>query len=149
MTFQHNDGGREAAGYKGDAGDCVTRAIAIATDIPYSEVYDSLFVLSKQHSEEKRDRVAKRIQDKGGSPRNGVWRQIYQKYLESVGWKWVPTMKIGQGCKTHLIASELPSGRVIVKVSKHMTTMIDGIINDTYDCSREGTRCVYGYFVKQ
>jgi hypothetical protein len=25
---------------------------------------------------------------------------------------------------------------------------VDGIINDTYDCSREGTRCVYGYFTK-
>jgi len=26
--------------------------------------------------------------------------------------------------------------------------VIDGVINDTYDCSREGTRCVYGYWEK-
>lgn len=24
----------------------------------------------------------------------------------------------------------------------------DGVIQDTYDCSREGTRCVYGYYQK-
>ena len=38
MEWIYSDGGRAAAGYKGDAGDCVTRAIAIATEIPYQEV---------------------------------------------------------------------------------------------------------------
>jgi len=31
MRHGHNDGGRKAAGYKGDAGDCVARAIAVAS----------------------------------------------------------------------------------------------------------------------
>lgn len=31
MTFVYDDGGRSAAGFKGKTGDCVTRAIAIAT----------------------------------------------------------------------------------------------------------------------
>jgi len=30
MRHVYNDGGRKACGYKGDAGDCVARAIAIA-----------------------------------------------------------------------------------------------------------------------
>jgi hypothetical protein len=38
MTFVHDDGGRVAAGFKGHAGDCVVRAIAIATGIPYRQV---------------------------------------------------------------------------------------------------------------
>ena len=42
MTWQYDDGGREAAGYKGTTGDCVTRAIAIACELPYQEVYDAL-----------------------------------------------------------------------------------------------------------
>lgn len=42
MKFKFNDGGREAAGYKGKASDCVTRAIAIATGKPYQEVYDAI-----------------------------------------------------------------------------------------------------------
>jgi len=40
MTWTHNDGGREAAGYKGTTGDCVCRSIAIATERSYQEIYD-------------------------------------------------------------------------------------------------------------
>jgi hypothetical protein len=43
--FIYDDGGRTEAGFSGDAGDCVTRAIAIATRQPYREVYDALFAL--------------------------------------------------------------------------------------------------------
>ncbi len=32
---------------------------------------------------------------------------------------------------------------------RHYTAVIDGVINDTHDPSREGTRCVYGYWVAQ
>jgi hypothetical protein len=59
-------------------------------------------------------------------------------------------MRIGQGCTTHLRRSELPTtGRLIVSVSKHITAVIDGVIHDTHDPSRRGTRCVYGYWVKE
>lgn len=148
MSFFRTDGGRAAAGYEGDAGDCVTRAIAIATGLPYSTVYDALFARSKAYGEEHYGRVARSIQKRGGSPRSGQHRIVYQSYLESLGWKWVPTMKIGTGCKVHLKADELPLGRLIVRVSKHITTVIDGVIHDTYDPSRGGTRCVYGYFIR-
>jgi hypothetical protein len=67
ISWVYNDGGREAAGYKGAAGDCVVRAIAIATGKSYQEVYNAI-------------------------------------------------------------------------------TVIDGVVNDTFDPSREGTRCVYGYY---
>lgn len=55
-------------------------------------------------------------------------------------------MKIGSGCQVHLRASELPPGPLVVRVSRHLTAVIDGVIYDTHDCSRAGTRCVYGYF---
>jgi hypothetical protein len=42
MRHVYNDGGREAAGYKGKVGDCVARAIAIANEKPYQEVYKGL-----------------------------------------------------------------------------------------------------------
>ena len=141
-TFTYNDGGREAAGFKGSTGDCVTRSIAIITGKPYKEVYDAINDLAKN------ERTGKRKKKKSNA-RTGVFKATSKKYLESLGYTWIPTMQIGQGCKVHLRSDELPSGRLIVKVSKHMTTMIDGVINDTYDCSRQGTRCVYGYFVKK
>jgi hypothetical protein len=55
-------------------------------------------------------------------------------------------MGIGTGCSVHLRANELPPGRLIVSVSKHLVGVIDGVIHDTHDCSRAGDRCVYGYF---
>jgi hypothetical protein len=42
IGYIKDDGGREAAGYEGDAGDCVCRAIVIASGRPYREVYDRL-----------------------------------------------------------------------------------------------------------
>ena len=33
-----------------------------------------------------------------------------------------------------------------MSVSKHITAVVDGVIHDTFDPSRDGTRCVYGYW---
>lgn len=141
MKFNYNDGGRNDAGYKGSTGDCVTRSISIVTGKPYQEVYDTLNQLSES------ERIGKRKKKKSNS-RTGVYKQTYDKYLKSLGYKWIPTMQIGSGCNVHLCKDELPSGRIIVKVSKHLTAVIDKVINDTYDCSRGGSRCVYGYYTK-
>ena len=138
--FVKNDGGRIKAGFKGDTGDCVTRSIAIASGRPYREVYDALNELAK------RERIGKRKKSKSNS-RTGVYRSTYEKYIKSIGGEWVATMKIGQGCKVHLRGDELPKGRLVVKVTKHLTAMIDGVIHDTHDPSRVGERCVYGYYI--
>lgn len=149
--FKYNDGGRSQAGFQGHTGDCVTRAIAIATELPYEKVYNDLFELAKQHRDTKRDKLAKAFQSgkQNVSPRTGVHKTIYNAYMKSLGWDWIPAMAIGQGCKVHLRKNELPAGKIVARVTKHMVAVIDGVINDTYDCSRNGTRCVYGYFVKR
>lgn len=150
--FIYNDGGRDEAGYKGSAGDCVCRAISIVTQIPYSEVYEALSNgNAKQRITKKSMRSAKNRRKAGvktASHGINTKRKWFADYMESLGFVWVPTMQIGQGCKVHLRADELPKGRLIVNVSKHFTAVIDGVIHDTYDCSREGTRCVYGYYYK-
>jgi hypothetical protein len=139
IEFVYDDGGRAAAGFTAVApGDCVTRAIAIGTELDYREVYDSLNAFAK--TERKRVGRAK------SSARTGVARQHYDALLELLGWTWTPTMAIGSGCRVHLDADELPSGRLIVRVSKHLAAVIDGVLHDTHDCSRDGTRCVYGYW---
>lgn len=138
MEWRYVDGGRKAAGYKGETGDCVTRSIAIATGLPYQGVYDAINEIA-QSERPRKGRTR-------SSARTGVRKQIYRKYLTALGWTWKPTMAIGSGCTVHLIPEELPSGRLIVAVSKHMTAVIDGIIHDDHDPSRDGTRCVYGYW---
>ena len=139
--FKYNDGGRSDAGFKGTTGDCVVRAITIATGFTYSEIYSTMNFFVKG------EKLTKRKRSKSSS-RTGVHKDQLKKFLNDLGWTWTPTMFIGQGCKVHLKASELPSGVLIVSLSKHVTCVVDGVINDTYDCSRNGTRCVYGYWIK-
>jgi hypothetical protein len=143
MTFVHNDGGRAAAGFRGDAGDCVTRAIAIAAEMDYREVYDALFqrALARWDGILTGGELTRR-----SSPRDGCEPSIYRRYLDRLGWTWTPTMHVGQGCTVHLRPDELPSGRLICRLSKHLVAVIDGVPHDTHDPSREGTRCVYGYW---
>lgn len=145
MKFIEHDGGRSEAGFKGKTGDCVTRAIAIATGLPYQEVYDELFKRAKEYAQTHRNKYARSLQ-KNPSPRDGMHRCIYEPYLFERGFIWEATMGIGTGCTMHLRESELPSGILIATVSKHLTCVKYGTLYDTYDCSRGGTRCVYGMY---
>ena len=43
LKLKVDDGGRSAAGYKGQAGDCVVRSIAIVTGMSYQKVYEDLY----------------------------------------------------------------------------------------------------------
>lgn len=145
--YVFNDGGRAEAGYLGRAGDCVPRAIAIALEIPYYQVYVELTKATKRFSETHRCKVAKAIKrSKKFTPADGVYKKVWHEYILSKGWKWKTHMTIGAGTTVHLDASELPSGRIIAQVSKHICAMIDGEIHDTSDPSRNGTRCVYGHY---
>lgn len=150
-TFVYNDGGRANAGYKGKTGDCVCRAIAIITGKPYQEVYDRLAEGNATQRKMKKQNGG-RFGNKGQrTASRGIYtkRKWFEDYMTSMGFKWIPTMQVGKGCQVHLKAEELPKGRLMVNVSKHFTAVIDGVIHDTYDPSRDGTRCVYGYYVYQ
>lgn len=137
IPFLFNDGGRKAAGFKGFASDCVCRAIAIALDLPYIEVYRDLADACEARGEGRQH------------ARNGVWREVYESWLKQRGWIWTPTMFVGQGCKVHLRSDELPAGRLIVRLSHHLVAVVGSVLHDISDCSRGGTRCVYGYFAKK
>ena len=139
MRFVYSDGGRSNYFKATRVGDCVVRAIANATGIDYKVVYDSINALAKKERKSKY---------KKSQSRNGVRRTTAKKYLESLGWVWKPCMTIGSGCQVHLTEEELPSGNLILSLSKHFTCVKDGVIYDTYDCSRDGDRCVYGYWHK-
>lgn len=140
MKFIYNDGGRDT---EKPQRDCVTRAIAIATGKPYREVYEAMCSINFNSRSD--------IECTGGNRADrGVDTKCkgFKDYMKSISWKWTPTMKIGSGCKVHLREGELPSGKLIVSVSHHLVAVIDGVINDTHDCSRGGTRCVYGYWTE-
>lgn len=135
--FKYNDGGRAKAGFKGSASDCVARAVAIAAEVPYKQAYEMLADINKTTSGTRSAREG--IQTKSNA---------FKLFMLNLGWKWTPTMFIGQGCKVHLRKNELPMGKIICAVSRHYVAVIDGVINDTYDSTRNGNRCVYGYWSK-
>lgn len=143
MTWTYDDGGRLEAGFKGCADDCVCRAVAIATEKPYQEVYD----LVNQYG--KTERKTKRRNSGPSSARTGVYKATTKKIMADLGFTWVPTMGIGTGCRVHLKADELPKGRIVANLSKHIVAVIDGVVHDTHDPSRGGTRCVYGYWIQE
>ena len=67
MEFKFNDGGRSKY-FKGFTGDCVTRAIAIATGLDYKKVYDDLNEMAK-HEKGKH---------KKSNSRTGVYKYTYR-----------------------------------------------------------------------
>ena len=141
INFIYATGGREAYFKAADVRDCVVRAIANATGLDYLVVYNGI------NEEAKRERASKR-KGKKSSARNGVYTDTAKRYIErALGWVWVPCMTIGSGCQTHIKEGELPSkGSYILNLSKHFSCWKDNSLLDTYDCSRGGSRCVYGYW---
>ena len=171
MEYIYDDGGRLAAGFRGKAGDCVVRAVAIALEEDYAEIYEALSIgMAGQ-------RVTKQC-NKRTSARDGVSvkRKWFKEFMAAHGFTWTPTMHIGTGCTVHLTDGELPQGRLVVSLSKHYTSVINNVIRDIYDPRREAhsvrqfpgwetaplkpgewrnsngvcsvsRRCVYGYWV--
>lgn len=134
MEFIYSDGGRSNY-FKGVTRDCVCRAIAIASDRDYLEVYQSM---------------KKAI----GSPRNGVQthKKAFKDWMTANGFVWVACS--GIGCKTsvHFIKGELPQGRLVCSVAKHYVAVVDDKVFDIWDSrynSFNELRRIYGYWVYQ
>lgn len=134
MKYQFNEGGRWMAGYKNTAGDCVVRAISIATEIPYKEVYNELMYLMNQTN---------KAGWKKSSPREGVPNAVSDYFLKQLGFKY---MEIGKDAGVAFMDGVLPQGRLIVRLHRHLVAVIDGVLNDTYDSSKDGTNLILGYY---
>lgn len=145
LIYVYDDGGRAAAGSKAK-GDCAARALAIVAEISYAEACRLIDAAATRERGRMRDRRGKRVALKSSSA-DGVWRETLGRVMAGLGWRWIPTMSIGSGCSVHLRHGELPTrGRLLVRVSGHFTAVVDGVLRDMVDCSRRGTRCVYGYW---
>jgi hypothetical protein len=129
IRWKFDDGGRRREGHGTAAGDPVVRAVAIVSRRSYTEVFDEI--------ESFRRYCDLRV---GALPR---WLQLYMRHQ---GWTWTPATFLGEGCTTHLRTDELPGGRIIVRISHGVAAVIDGCLHDVTDCSRNGRRCVYGWW---
>lgn len=131
MEYIYNDGGRSKY-FKGKANDCVCRAISIASNRDYKEVYDSL---------------KKAL----GTPRNGVFAQnkAFKDWMVANGFVWTPCSGIGVKTSVHFIEGELPKGRLVCSATKHYVAVVDNKVYDTWDSrynSFNEVRRIYGYW---
>src|SRR5262249_7247701 len=148
-----DDGGRSKSGVPGadkEVGDCVARAIAIATQRPYLEVHNALVVGQVHHARTDNSPYGKWVRRKGRLSHfdadHGCADKVYGPYLESLGWKFTSTKELPRGKGVHLRADELPPGRLIVHISRHLVAVIDGIIRDRGDGGGAGRVRVQGYW---
>lgn len=127
MDFVWNDGGRSACGFVGTTGDCVTRAIAVATGRNYRDVYDELGKRSLK------------------SPRNGVPVDVANAYLDARDWQSKSVTK-----DMRFVPQLLPKGVVIAYLTDtrgkqgHICTVIDHVIHDTWNATEDGC-----YYIRQ
>jgi hypothetical protein len=148
IQFIEDDGGRRKAGFKNEktAGDCVARAVAIASGRPYIEIYNELAELNANMIMSKHRRKRGAAGQRTAS--RGIWTKskAFKDYMAAQGFEWTSTMSIGSGTKVHVRADELPHARLVLRLSNHCAAVVWGVLYDAYDCSRDGTRAVYGYW---
>ena len=137
-SWVYNDGGRSNYFTGKSVGDCVARAITIASGIDYKEVYDTLAEGQSTQRVTKRakryaiyNHTSARFNHKNGKIKHAktaqhgihVKRKWFKDQMREWGFRWVATMKIGSGCQTHLRADELPKGRLVVTRSRRETSL--------------------------
>lgn len=133
MPYVFDDGGRSLY-FKGKGvGDCVCRAIAIASGRDYKEIYDGLFSAMKK------------------SPRSGVFtgKKAFKDFMASLGFTWVSLCYVGSPDASHFYKGELPDGRLVVSAHRHYIAVVDGVVRDTWDSRRNSygeVRRIYGYW---
>ena len=127
-NWVYSDGGRGQY-FKGKAGDCAARAMAIALNRDYLFCYDEL-AIQVQSSTGKR------------SARNGVLKSDYTRVLARHGFHWF-SAPIFQNRKAR--CADL-TGVVIARQAKHYVAVIDGVVHDTFDSTQ---KMVYGYWARR
>ena len=110
-------------------GDCVIRALAIADNKNWIDVYKDLIG------------VGLKIYDMPNS------KPVYEYYLETQGWKKQPMPRHPSGKRMKLseFIDQNPDIEFVANVIKHMATVKYGKLFDTWNC---GHKCIGNYFLK-
>lgn len=110
-------------------GDCVKRALTLATNKDYKTVSLELNRLKKVTG-------AKKFND------NNNWKE----YVKLQGWEKLsfPAIAGQPRMNGHRFVENYPKGTYLLRMSKHLVTVKDGIIYDTWDCR---DKCVYNAWI--
>jgi len=128
-TWIKTDGGLRASRFKSKAkrADCVVRAISIATQKPYEEVFDELLDLSKQT---------------GFFPNAD---QTWELYIKNLGWNKNKPQRNQRGDLIRLVKFNSLNKTSIVKTRIHLVTIKHNVIMDAFDNKYS---IAYSYYTK-
>lgn len=134
LPYEYDDGGRSKYFRASNVGDCVCRAIAIASGRDYKEIYNLLY------------------RAMGDSPRGGVMTSgvRFKRFMREQGFIWVSLCQVGSSQSAHFYKGEIPSvGRLVCSAHRHEVAVVNGVVRDTWD-SRYNSwgepRRIYGYW---
>jgi hypothetical protein len=169
LPYNHTDGGRHAAMYveneiepRVNKGDCVTRAIAIATGTPYAEVYEDIKYLCDTEEPIRYEKKS----DVNNGVNNRIWAPYVEEYFNVASSYKSPAMfdvtdvgeqPINDCGHFHLDADEFSEGTFIVEIWGHLLAIIDGVLHDSWDSNGnykhsskrtqcEGRHIVFGWW---
>lgn len=104
-------------------GDCVTRAIAIASGIPYNAVKKLLQVTAEENGCDELCLYCYRIL----LEKTLGYKAMFPKELKRVG----------------EIAKDYPNNAIIVRIDGHLTSCMYGVCIDIWDCTEEEADCFW------
>ena len=127
MKFKFHDGGRSNTPFKkkGNLGDCVIRACALATKISYQKVWEDLCDIAKFT---------------GRFPNE---HETYEIFLAEHGWIKQRTPRDKNKRMISIMGWEFKKAAVVT-CSSHLVFIENKTVYDTWDCR---TRKIYNYYV--
>lgn len=108
------------------SGDCMIRAVAIATDTAYTKVHEIMY----RHGWRATRRNSK-----------GNWEDQITNTLAELGFKYRKISYPAVKGQSRMTAGKMTNeGLFILRMSRHVAAYKNGILMDTWDCS---DKCVY------
>lgn len=130
-TYNHNDGGRLEAGHLGGASDCVTRALSIYAigRGPHDRIADAYRAVFNE---------IRAIEPNAEREGINVFGAEFTAYMGRSGFVFIPL-------RYPIALRDFPVGHDFIVLTKnHVVAVMDGVVNDTFDCRDEMAR---GYWI--
>ena len=130
IGYVYNDGGRAAANYRGDTGDCVVRAIAIAGDYDYRHVYDAMGEAMREAGWARSGNAYALARGRTRTRGQPHARDVQHQVIQEFGFVKAPFVR---GPRPTYTEAHERHGICIAKTTKHVAALRDGALQDTFD----------------
>ena len=130
IGYCFDDGGRQEAGYKGKTGDCVPRAIAIVTGLPYKQVYKTMADAMKEHGYAASGNAYQQRGAKGHKKGQRNAKDIQVDVIQKLGLRKV---KFEKGVRPTYSEAHAQYGDCLVFTTRHAVALVGGKLRDTWD----------------